>query len=116
MNLRAQAATAVALAGFAMLGRAQQATVEVPLSSQHTAPSMGLLGVKRIYVAQLTGGPAADSLRELVIASLDSSKQFVLTENPDRADATLKGAADDHVFEDTFDSPRWYQRSRQRRH
>lgn len=63
-----------------------------------------LLDVKRVYVAQLTGGPQADSLRELIIASLDSTKLFVLTDNPDRADAVLKGAADDHAFVDTFDS------------
>jgi hypothetical protein len=63
-----------------------------------------LLEVKRVYVAQLTGGPQADSLRELIIASLDSTKLFILTDNPDRADAVLKGAADDHAFVDTFDS------------
>jgi hypothetical protein len=62
-----------------------------------------LLEVKRIYVAPLIGGVAAASLRELVIASLDSSKLFVMTENPDRADAILKGAADDQTFTDTFD-------------
>jgi len=63
-----------------------------------------LLDVKRIYVAQLTGGPQADALRELIIASLDSTKLFVLTENQERADAVLKGAADDHAFTDSFDS------------
>jgi hypothetical protein len=63
-----------------------------------------LLEVKRIYVAQLTGGVEADALRDLIIASLDSTKLFVLTDNADRADAVLKGAADDHTFTDTFDS------------
>ena len=63
-----------------------------------------LLDVKRVYVSQLTGGPQADALRELIIASLDSTKLFVLTDNQDRADAILKGAADDHAFTDTFDS------------
>jgi hypothetical protein len=64
----------------------------------------GLLEVKRVYVAQLTGGPQADALRELIIASLDSTKLFILTDNPERADAVLKGAADDHAFVDTFDT------------
>jgi hypothetical protein len=63
-----------------------------------------LLQVRRIYVAQLAGGPQADALRELIIASLDSTKLFVLTDNPERADAILKGAADDRTFTDTFDS------------
>ncbi|MGA8026137.1 MAG: hypothetical protein WB992_03265 [Bryobacteraceae bacterium] len=67
-------------------------------------PAPTLLQVKRIYVAELTGGPQADALRELIIASLNSTKLFVLTENPDRADAVLKGAADDHSFTDTFDT------------
>jgi hypothetical protein len=63
-----------------------------------------MLAVKRIYVAPLTGGAQADALRELIIASIDSTKLFVLTDNPDRADAVLKGAADDHVYTDAFDS------------
>jgi hypothetical protein len=69
-----------------------------------TAAIDNLLKVKRVYVAQLTGGVQADALRELIIASLNSTKLFVLTDNPDRADAVLKGAADDHAFTDTFDS------------
>jgi hypothetical protein len=69
--------------------------------SSPTATS--LLQVKRIYVAPLIGGVGAASLRELMIASLDSSKLFVMTDNPDRADAILKGAADDQIFTDTFD-------------
>ena len=55
--------------------------------------------VRRIYVAELVG-TQADSLRELIIASLDATKLFVLTDNEERADAVLKGAADDHVFTD----------------
>jgi hypothetical protein len=63
-----------------------------------------LLDIKRIYVAPLTGGKESAALRDLIIAGLDSTKLFVLTENPDRADAILKGAADDNTFTDTFDS------------
>jgi hypothetical protein len=62
-----------------------------------------LLQVKRVYVAPLTGGPPADALRELIIASLDSTKLFVLTDNEDRADAILKGAADNHTYEESHD-------------
>ena len=69
-----------------------------------TPAATNLLAVKRIYVAALTGGPGADSLRELLIAGLDATKLFVLTDNPERADAVLKGAADDKIFTDTFDS------------
>ncbi len=63
-----------------------------------------LLEIKRVYVAPLAGGPEAEALRALIIAGLDGSKLFVLTDNEERADAILKGAADDHTFTDTFDS------------
>ena len=62
-----------------------------------------LLSVRRIYVAELNGGKAAEALRELLISSLNATRLFILTDNPDRADAILKGAADDHGFTDTFD-------------
>ncbi len=63
-----------------------------------------IVEVKRIYVAPLDGGPQATALRDLIITSLMNTKLFVLTDNPDRADAILKGAADDKSFTDTFDS------------
>lgn len=69
--------------------------------SAHTVSS--LLEVKRIYIAPLIGGVGAASMRELIMSSLDSSKLFVMTDNPDRADAILKGAADDQTFTDSFD-------------
>jgi hypothetical protein len=70
-----------------------------------TAAGAGsMLALKRIYVAPLTGGPQADALRELIIASINSTRLFTLTDNPDRADAVLKGAADDHVYTDAFDT------------
>jgi hypothetical protein len=65
-------------------------------------PASSLLQVRRVYVDELVGKEAG-SLRELIIAGLDSTRLFVLTDNPDRADAVLKGAADDHVFTDTLD-------------
>jgi hypothetical protein len=75
-----------------------------PVKPGSSAAASGLLQIKRIYVDQLTGGSAADSLRELIVAGMDQTKLFVLTDNPERADAVLKGAADDHAFVDTFDS------------
>ncbi len=63
-----------------------------------------LLDVRRVYVSELTGGTQATALRELIIASLNSTKLFILTDNEARADAVLKGAADDNTFTDTFDT------------
>jgi len=63
-----------------------------------------LLRVKRVFVDRLTGGETAAQMRDLLIASLQNSKLFVLTENLDRADAFLRGAAEDLVYTDAFSS------------
>jgi hypothetical protein len=60
--------------------------------------------VKRIYIAVLTGGDAALQIRDLLMTSLHNSKLFIITEDEDKADAVLKGAGDDDVFTDTFQS------------
>lgn len=60
--------------------------------------------VRRIYIAILTGGDAALQIRDLLMTSLHNSKQFIITEDEEKADATLKGAGDDDVFTDTFQS------------
>ena len=63
-----------------------------------------LLEVRRIYVDRLTGDASAAQIRDMLINALQSSNLFVITENPDRADATLRGSAEDLVFTDTFQS------------
>lgn len=63
-----------------------------------------LLSIRRIHVAPLTGGAAADQMRDLIIAALHSSKIYVLTENPEKADAKLQGAAEDYIFTDQYSS------------
>jgi hypothetical protein len=60
--------------------------------------------VRRIYVDVLTGGEAAARLRDMLMASLQKTRLFIVTENQDRADAVLKGAADDKIFTDRFRS------------
>jgi hypothetical protein len=63
-----------------------------------------LAQVRRIYIDILTGGDEALQIRDLLMTSLQSSKQFIITEDEDRADATLKGAGCDEVFTDSFQS------------
>lgn len=63
-----------------------------------------LLSVKRVYVDRLTGGETAAQMRDLIITSLQNSKLFVLTENPDRADAFVRGAAEDLIYTEDFES------------
>lgn len=61
-----------------------------------------LLNVKRVYVDRLTGGETAAQMRDLIITSLQNSKLFVLTENAERADAFVRGAAEDLIYTDDF--------------
>jgi hypothetical protein len=63
-----------------------------------------LAAVRRIYIDILTGGDAALTIRDLLMTSLQSSKQFIITEDEEKADATLKGSGADEVFTDSFQS------------
>jgi hypothetical protein len=63
-----------------------------------------LLTVRRVYVDRLNGGETAAHMRDMIIASLQSAKLFVITENAERADTFLRGSAEDLVFTDTFQS------------
>ncbi len=62
-----------------------------------------LLTVRRVYVDRLTGESAVQ-IRDMIINALQSSGLFVLTENEERADAALKGSAEDLIYTDTFQS------------
>src|ERR1700676_3253889 len=72
--------------------------------AQPTDLSGQLLTIKRVYVDKLTGGETAAQMRELLISSLQGSKLFILTENQERADVIMHGAAEDLVFTDAFSS------------
>lgn len=63
-----------------------------------------LLQVKRLYVDRFGGGEGSAQIRDMLIASLQRTGLFVITENPERADAVLRGSAEDLVFTDVFQS------------
>jgi hypothetical protein len=63
-----------------------------------------LLTIRRVYVDRLTGGETAAQMRDILISSMASSELFILTENQERADVTLRGAAEDLVFSDVHTS------------
>jgi hypothetical protein len=63
-----------------------------------------LLAIKRVFVDRLTGGETAAQLRDMIIGSLQNAKLFILTENQERADVILHGAAEDLIFTDAFQS------------
>ena len=63
-----------------------------------------LLGVRRVYVDRLNGGETAEQMRDILISTLQNSRLFVMTENQDRADAVLRGSAEDLVFTEQHSS------------
>lgn len=88
------------LADNAVVGQ----TAERKPSAENSRPAAvfpELLAVKRIHVERMTG-ETANHVRDMIINSLQSSGLFQLTENPERADAILRGSAEDLIFTDHF--------------
>lgn len=63
-----------------------------------------LLTLKRVFVDRLTGGETAAQMRDIIIGSLEASKLFIITENQEKADAVIRGAAEDLVYTETHSS------------
>jgi len=64
----------------------------------------GLSRVKRIFIEPLGGGSESAQMRDMIIAALQNSRIFLITDNVDRADAVLRGSSDDKVFTDEHNS------------
>src|SRR5579885_2582837 len=60
-----------------------------------------LLGLRRVYVDRLSGGDSAEQVRDMVISALERSRLFIVTEDESKADAYLRGSAEDSVFTET---------------
>jgi hypothetical protein len=60
--------------------------------------------IKRVYVERFGGAEGADQIRDMVIAALQRTNLFLLTENPERADALLRGSAEDMIYTESFQS------------
>ncbi len=83
----------------AMLIPAANRRVFAQASEQLPAAEIGALReVKRLCVEEFGGGETARRIRALVIAELHRMGAFVITENPRRADAFLRGFAEDLSF------------------
>ncbi len=63
-----------------------------------------LLTLRRVFIDRFGGGETAAQMRDMIISSLQNSKLFVITENQDRADAILRGSAEDLVFNEVHTS------------
>jgi len=75
-----------------------------PVSTPPITAPPDLAHVRKIYVDQLGGGHTSDQMRDMIIAALQNSKMFAITENQDRADAILRGSADDKVYTEDHQS------------
>ncbi len=64
----------------------------LPASPRVSTPA-DLLKVKRIFVDSFGDDPISKEMQSMVVAALVASKRFIVTENHDRADATLRGVA-----------------------
>lgn len=60
--------------------------------------------IKRVFVDRLSGGETAAQMRDLIITALENTKLFVITENQERADAFLRGSAEDLIYTDQYQS------------
>ena len=63
-----------------------------------------LLTLRRVYVDRFSGGETAAQMRDMIISSLQNTKLFVITENQEKADAILRGSAEDLVFNEQHSS------------
>ena len=63
-----------------------------------------LLTVRRVFVDRLSGGETAIQMRDMIVSSLQNARLFVITENQERADAVLRGSAEDLVFTEDHSS------------
>jgi hypothetical protein len=102
--------TAVLIGACGMVAFCQEAFCQEavallgPPSPVEDAGLRQLRTVRRVFVDRLTGGETAAQMHDILMASLDGAKLFILTEKEERADATLRGAAEDLVFTEVHSS------------
>ena len=84
-------------------GQTEEKPVKAPAAIDE-ATTVRLLEVRRVFVDRLAGGETASQIRDMIISSLQAGKLFVLTEKEERADAFLRGSAEDLVFTDVHSS------------
>jgi hypothetical protein len=63
-----------------------------------------LAGIRRVFVDHLTGGQTAAQMREILLSTLEETKLFAVTEKEERADAVLRGGAEDLVYVEAHNS------------
>jgi hypothetical protein len=61
-------------------------------------------GKRRVFVDRFSCVETASQMRDMILSGLQNAKLFVVTKNPDRADAFLRESAEDLVFTDEHSS------------
>jgi hypothetical protein len=95
----------IVLTGMSMVVGCAPAADDPPSPSAIEETSLRQLRtVRRVFVDRITGGETAAQMREILISSLEGARLFILTENQERADAFLRGGAEDLVFSEVHSS------------
>jgi hypothetical protein len=88
------------LVGGAQQASNQPAKVDVPTAvkadsaeANTSALNAKLLTVTRIYIDDFGTDPTAKQIQAMVVNSISESKRFIITENKEKADASLRGMA-----------------------
>ena len=84
--------------GIVLLSAATVAASEAPTSKADQV-LLKLLQIRTLYVEPLEG-EAAGGIRDMLIASVQSTGLFVLTENSKSADAILRGSGEDLIYQE----------------
>jgi len=79
------------------------APAQDPAALQH-AQRIKLGDVRTVYVDDLNGADGAAQIRDMLIGALHRSAVLVITEDPDKADAFLRGSAEDLVYSEYHSS------------
>jgi len=85
--------------GLAWPAGAADPALSVPLAEQQL---LRLLDVTTVFVAGLNGSSGHDQIRDMLIGSLQRSALFVVTEDEAKADAFLRGSAEDLIYSDYY--------------
>lgn len=72
------------------------------LTAQELDADREMAKIKRVHVDRFSPGDGSEQIRDLMIAALQRSRLFIVTENPERADAYLRGGGEDIVYDEDF--------------
>lgn len=98
------AARLVSLIGclFLLVAAPPAPAEEPPATRSVDSQAAKLLSVEAVYVDELRGADGREQIRDMLIGSLQRSGLFILTENPEIADAHLRGSAEDLIFMEIY--------------